>query len=54
MRAREDYARQGEVEYLNVKKDRDLLDEMLALTNRRREVPVIVIGNDVTIGHGGT
>jgi len=42
------------VEYINVVKDRDSLDEMLQITNRRREVPVIVIGGKVTIGHGGT
>jgi glutaredoxin len=42
------------VEYINVLKDRDALDEMLRITNRRREVPVIVVGSNVTIGHGGT
>jgi glutaredoxin len=42
------------VKYLNVTKDPDSLREMLTLSKGRREVPVIVIGKEVTIGHGGT
>jgi glutaredoxin len=54
MKAREDYAKNAEVEYLDVVKNKDLLEEMLKLSDRRREVPVIVIGSEVKIGHGGT
>jgi len=43
-----------EFEYVNVKKDRASLDRMLSLTNGRRDVPVIVDGDRVTIGFGGT
>jgi glutaredoxin len=43
-----------EFEYLNVKQDRGALDRMLALTKGRRDVPVIVDGDKVTIGFGGT
>jgi glutaredoxin len=42
------------VKYLNVKRDESLLQEMLKLSRGRREVPVIVIGSEVKIGHGGT
>jgi glutaredoxin len=54
MRAREDYSKRGDVEYLNVKKDDRLLEEMLKLSGGRRELPVIVMGGEVKIGHGGT
>jgi glutaredoxin len=43
-----------EVEYVNVKKDRAGLERMLAHTAGRRDVPVIVEGEKVTIGWGGT
>ncbi len=43
-----------EFEYLNVKKDRAALERMLALTDGRRDVPVIVDGAKVTIGFGGS
>jgi glutaredoxin len=43
-----------EFEYINVKKDRAALDRMLAFSNGRRDVPVIVDGDTVTIGFGGT
>jgi glutaredoxin len=43
-----------EFEYVNVKEDRAALDRMLACTKGRREVPVIVDGDTVTIGFGGT
>jgi glutaredoxin len=39
---------------VNVKQDRAALDRMLALSKGRREVPVIVDGDKVTIGFGGT
>jgi glutaredoxin len=37
-----------------VKKDRQQLERMLKLTKGRREVPVIVDGEKITIGFGGT
>jgi glutaredoxin len=37
-----------------VKKDRAELERMLGFTNGRRAVPVIVDGDTVTIGFGGT
>jgi glutaredoxin len=37
-----------------VQQDRALLDEMLKLTKGSRRVPVIVEGDKVTIGYGGT
>jgi glutaredoxin 3 len=40
--------------YINVKKDRAELDNMLALTRGRRQVPVIVEDGQVTVGFGGT
>ena len=43
-----------EFEYVNVKQDRAALDRMLAITKGRRDVPVIVDGDTVTIGFGGT
>lgn len=53
--AREDYAHRGmSVEYINVKKDKAGMKKMLELSGGRREVPVIVDGNKVTIGYGGT
>jgi glutaredoxin 3 len=42
------------VRYVNVKKDKAELENMLALTGGRRLVPVIVEGGRVTIGFGGT
>ena len=51
----EDYqARKVPFRYANVKKDKAELEHMLALTNGRRQVPVIVEGGRVTIGFGGT
>jgi glutaredoxin len=37
-----------------VKKDRAGLDRMLTFSKGRRDVPVIVDGDTVTIGFGGT
>ncbi len=42
------------VEYFNVKKDAAALDRMLGYSKGRRSVPVIVEGDQVTIGFGGT
>jgi glutaredoxin 3 len=41
-------------EYRNVKKDAAELKRMLGFSGGRREVPVIVEGDRVTIGFGGT
>jgi glutaredoxin 3 len=40
--------------YVNVKKDASGLQEMLKLSGGRRQVPVIVEGENVTVGYGGT
>jgi len=39
---------------VDVKSDSTKLEEMLRHTNGVREVPVIVEGDKVTIGYGGT
>ena len=41
-------------EYFNVKKDAEALKRMLAYSKGEREVPVIVEGERVTIGFGGS
>ena len=41
-------------EYVNVRKNPADMERMLALSQGRREVPVIVDGDTVTIGFGGT
>ena len=41
-------------EYFNVKKNPAALERMLALSRGKREVPVIVEGDKITIGFGGT
>jgi glutaredoxin 3 len=40
--------------YHDVKKEPDKLKEMLQLSNGRRLVPVIVEGEKVTVGYGGS
>ena len=53
--ARDHYlGRAVEFEYVNVKKNPADLERMLAFSLGRREVPVIVDGDTVTIGFGGT
>ena len=53
--ARRDYINDGyEIEYKNVVKNPEYLPEMLALTEGKRRVPVMVIDGKVIIGHGGT
>jgi len=42
------------VDYRNVKKSPADLEQMLAHSKQRREVPVIVEDGRVTIGYGGT
>jgi glutaredoxin len=41
-------------EYLNVRKNPPVLDRMLEYSKGVRKVPVIVDGDKVTIGYGGT
>jgi len=53
--ARDDYQRRHVAfEYVNVKKNPAELQRMLAFTDGRRAVPVIVEDEKVTIGFGGT
>jgi glutaredoxin 3 len=54
--AREDYAQRGvPFRYINVKKSAADLERMLAYSDGRRSVPVIVENDgSVTIGFGGT
>jgi len=40
--------------YYDVKADSTKLEEMLGYSGGVRKVPVIVEGNNVTIGHGGS
>lgn len=55
MAAREDYAQRNiAARYVNVKKDKKTLEEMLGFSKGVREVPVIVEDGKVTIGFGGT
>jgi glutaredoxin len=42
------------VQYFNVKKSPPDLERMLTYSKGRRQVPVIVEGDTVTIGFGGT
>jgi glutaredoxin len=42
------------VRYHDVLADRSLLDEMLKIAKGGRRVPVIVEGDKVTIGYGGS
>lgn len=52
--ARDDYQARGVAfEYLNVKRSADDLKRMLVFSKGRREVPVIVDGERVTIGFAG-
>lgn len=53
--AREDYEKRGlDVEYVNVKKDPDGMQRMLRYRGGRRDVPVIVEDERVTVGFGGS
>jgi glutaredoxin len=53
--ARDHYAGKNiPFEYLNVKKSAADLDRMLTYSKGARRVPVIVDGDTVTIGFGGT
>jgi glutaredoxin len=53
--AREDFAKKGsEVEYVNVTTNPEEMPRMLEHSSGRRDQPVIVVGGEVTVGHGGT
>jgi glutaredoxin 3 len=53
--ARDHYAAKGvPFEYVNVKKNAAQLERMLTYSKGARRVPVIVDGDSVTIGFGGT
>jgi len=55
MAAREAYQGEGyEVQYHDVKKDQRLLGEMLKFSKGGRSVPVIVEGEKISIGYGGS
>ena len=55
IKAREVYVRRGfEVEYIDVIENDASLDEMLTYTEGKRVVPVIIEGDKVSIGFGGT
>lgn len=56
MAAREAYQKKqgAEVEYHNVKQDPSAMQRMLQHSGGRRDVPVIVEGEKVTIGYGGS
>lgn len=43
-----------DAQYVDIKADKGNLDEMLKVSGGVREVPVIVKGEEVIIGHGGT
>ena len=50
-----DYEKNGaKVVYKNVQKDKSAMAEMITLCKGRRDVPVIVEADKVTIGYGGT
>ena len=51
-KAREEYGERAT--YYNVQKDHSKLEEMLAHSKGQRNVPVIVEGEQVTIGFGGS
>ena len=52
--ARDDYAKRGVAfEYVNVKKSATDLERMLTFSKGRRELPVIVENDRVTIGFAG-
>jgi glutaredoxin 3 len=53
--ARDHYVADGvPFEYINVRKNPASLDRMLEYSHGERKVPVIVDGEKVTIGYGGS
>ena len=54
-KARKDFEERGiAFDYIDVQKDAAALTRLLQLTDGYRQVPVIVDGDKVTIGYGGT
>ena len=52
--AREAYKKKNiKIDYINVIDDPTKLDEMLKYSNGKREVPVILDGDKVILGHNG-
>lgn len=50
-----DYEKAGAcVVYRNVQKDKSAMAEMVTISKGRRDVPVILEDDKVTIGYGGT
>ena len=50
-----DYEKNGaKVVYKNVQQDKSAMAEMITLCKGRRDVPVILEADKVTIGYGGT
>jgi glutaredoxin 3 len=45
---------EDKAEYIDVSANKSNLEEMLRYSKGRKEVPVIVDGNKVTIGYGGS
>jgi glutaredoxin len=54
MAAREDYADKAVVEYFDVLASKQQLDRMMKYSRGKRQVPVIVEDEKVTIGYGGS
>jgi glutaredoxin len=55
VKAREAFEAEGRsVDYRDVVQNPGLLDEMLQVSNGKRQVPVILDGERVQIGYGGT
>jgi glutaredoxin len=52
VKAREAYG--AEADYFDVKLDAAKLDEMLKYSRGQRSVPVIVEGDKVSVGYGGS
>lgn len=50
-KAREAYK---EHDFFEVEKDNKMMDQMLKFSNGKRQIPVIVQDDQVTIGYGGT
>jgi glutaredoxin 3 len=52
--AKEEYRRKGSFTEINVQDQPGKLQEMLRLSGGRRQVPVIVVDGEVSVGHGGS
>jgi glutaredoxin len=54
MAAREDYAKKANVEYFDVLTSKEQLDRMMKYSRGKRQVPVIVEDEKVSVGYGGS